>query len=226
MAKAATEGRCYGCNGVFNQTKMKKHVESCEKIKNDAQKGVSAKNKKMKDVFHIVVQGRYEPDYWMNIEIPVDATLEALDRFLRNIWLECCGHMSMYEIDGENYSVAPMREYDEQNMNIKLSDVIEPGMKFSHEYDFGSTTHLVLNVISQYPAITKGKSVRILARNEPPLYECQNCGKTATQICSECIYSGNGFLCDECASEHECGEEMLLPVVNSPRTGVCGYTSD
>ena len=32
-----------------------------------------------------------------------------------------------------------------------------------------------------------------------------------------------GWLCQSCADEHECGEDMLLPVVNSPRTGVCGY---
>jgi len=30
-------------------------------------------------------------------------------------------------------------------------------------------------------------------------------------------------VCEGCAGEHECGEEMLLPVVNSPRVGMCGY---
>jgi hypothetical protein len=37
------------------------------------------------------------------------------------------------------------------------------------------------------------------------------------------LYPDEGWLCDECAVGHECGEEMLLPVVNSPRVGVCGY---
>ena len=31
------------------------------------------------------------------------------------------------------------------------------------------------------------------------------------------------YLCDACAKEHACGEELLQPVVNSPRAGVCGY---
>jgi len=35
-----------------------------------------------------------------------------------------------------------------------------------------------------------------------------------------------GWLCDECAPKHKCGEDMLLPVVNSPRVGKCGYTGD
>ena len=224
MARQSTNGRCYLCDEVFSKQKMKKHVESCGRKKDDADKKTSAKNKTKKDVFHIVAQGKYSPDYWMNIEVPVDATLEVLDRFLRDIWLECCGHMSAFDIGGRRYSVAPMGDYDEQAMDVRLFEVIEPGMKFEHEYDFGSTTSLVLNVISQYPGHIKGNSVRILARNEPPLYECQLCGKTATQICVECIYSDKGLLCDDCAAGHECGEEMLLPVVNSPRVGVCGYT--
>ena len=43
-------------------------------------------------------------------------------------------------------------------------------------------------------------------------------------ICAQCIYEDKGCLCDACARSHECGEEMLLPLVNSPRAGVCGYT--
>ena len=35
---------------------------------------------------------------------------------------------------------------------------------------------------------------------------------------------GEGWVCDECAPKHKCGEDMLLPVVNSPRVGMCGYT--
>lgn len=65
----------------------------------------------------------------------------------------------------------------------------------------------------------------MLARNHDPQLPCEKCGKgVATQICSDCQWSGEGWLCDKCAGRHKCGEEMLLPVVNSPRAGVCGYT--
>jgi hypothetical protein len=42
------------------------------------------------------------------------------------------------------------------------------------------------------------------------------------------VSSGKCRLCGQlisnpCAAKHECGEEMLLPVLNSPRAGVCGY---
>src|SRR6266699_6043638 len=49
-------------------------------------------------------------------------------------------------------------------------------------------------------------------------------GCSPTHICTQCIYKDKGYLCDTCARSHKCGEEMLLPLVNSPRAGVCGYT--
>ena len=67
----------------------------------------------------------------------------------------------------------------------------------------------------------KGK-VRILARNIPPTFDCTDCSAEATQYCTDC----DAFYCDTCLEGHECGEEMALPVVNSPRMGVCGYYGD
>ena len=49
------------------------------------------------------------------------------------------------------------------------------------------------------------------------------CGKPATSVCTVCVYEEGGWLCAECAKAHECGEEMLFPVVNSPRVGMCAY---
>jgi len=30
--------------------------------------------------------------------------------------------------------------------------------------------------------------------------------------------------CKKCINQHECEEEMALPITNSPRSGICGYT--
>jgi len=95
-------------------------------------------------------------------------------------------------------------------------------MKFRYEYDFGSTTELALKVIEDQNMSFK-KKVQLLARNEAPDIQCDHCEKPAVQICSECVCNEEGFLCKKCTADHKCGEEMLLPVVNSPRTGVCAY---
>ena len=68
--------------------------------------------------------------------------------------------------------------------------------------------------------VVKG-AIKVLARNEPPVIPCTVCQKPATQLCQECDCDGGAGLCDRCASKHECGEEMLVPLVNSPRAGVC-----
>lgn len=100
---------------------------------------------------------------------------------------------------------------------------LQPGLKFSYEYDFGSTTNLSFRVVAELPGLPKKRSFALFARNEPPLIPCGQCSKPATQVCAEHVYEDAGWLCDACAAEHECGEDMLMPIINSPRTGVCGY---
>jgi hypothetical protein len=86
-----------------------------------------------------MVQGDYSPEYWLHLKISSDAKLKDLDQFLRDIWLECCGHMSLFR-----------QERHELKMGSKLMDVLRPGMELTHEYDFGDTTELLVKVIAQY----------------------------------------------------------------------------
>lgn len=60
--------------------------------------------------------------------------------------------------------------------------------------------------------------------NHPPDIPCHLCGKPATQVWVEGRYSDEGWLCDGCVAAEDYDGEILLPVVNSPRMGVCGYT--
>jgi hypothetical protein len=183
-------------------------------------------------ILHIAVQGRYSPEYWMHLEVVADARLKALDSFLREVWLECCGHLSAFTIEGVSYNSSLDKEslfysgFRDKSMNYKISSVLRVGTRFIHEYDFGTTTELALRVVSERIGEPINNPVHIMARNDPPKIACEVCGKAATQVCTQCIWDGKGWLCDKCASEHKCGEEMLLPVVNSPRVGMCGYTGD
>ena len=226
MAKDISKGQCSLCGGTFSKSAMTRHLKSCKQKQADSEDESTDRASRKTDVFHILVQGRYAPQYWMHIEAPANAKLEAVDSFLRNIWLECCGHMSMFSIQDKKYSIAPMTEFGDSSMKVRLDEVLTPGVEFYHEYDFGSTTYLSLKVVSKEAKRIKSNDIVILTRNEPPSYTCMSCGKTAAHVCTECMYSSEGCLCNECALEHKCGEEMLLPLVNSPRAGVCGYTGD
>ncbi len=196
---------------------MTRHLESCEqRAALHADAGSHQKVQKTR-AFHLVVEGYRLPMYWMHLEVPAGTTLAKLNYFLRDTWLECCGHLSAFEIGGVRYTVdADLHEWDTggKSMQVRLDKVLHPGQTYSYEYDFGSTTEL--NV--------KGKTIQIFARNTLPRVPCDVCGKPATTICTQCIYEDEGCLCDTCAKDHKCGEEMLLPLVNSPRAGICGYT--
>jgi hypothetical protein len=187
---------------------MGKHLTTCIPMHIE-----KSKDKKAKPFFHVVVKSPYTSLYWMHLKVSADADLGDLDSFLRDIWLECCGHMSAFSIEDE-----------ELDMDEIVEDIFKPGLKIRHEYDFGSTTELLISVIGEYKGPVKEK-IELLARNEPPQILCNECGKVpAVEICTECSWSGKGWLCKSCAKKHKCGEDMMLPVVNSPRTGVCGYT--
>ena len=218
MPRVTSTGICEFCKERFNKQGIGRHLKKCPARPTEA--GIKEVH------FHLLVEGYGAPMYWLHLEIPARARLTLLDSFLRNIWLECCGHLSAFYIGHASFHSDPDGAYDEdaRSMNTALSKVIDVGMKFKHDYDFGSTTTLQIKVVGceERPA-KKRSAVTLLARNTPPDIPCDICGKPATHLCTECVYDGGGCLCGAHADVHECGEEMLLPVVNSPRVGVCAY---
>ena len=222
MSKQQSMGKCHLCGEIAGQASMTRHLRAC--CQPEASRRSSASEKRPPaPSFHLVCQGRDAKAYWMHVAAPVTAPLSKLDHFLRHTWVECCGHLSAFEIGDNRYAAQPMEE--EISMSARLSQVLEVGMKFFYEYDYGSTTALVLKVVAlREQGLPKG-AVQLLARNEAPQVSCQRCNiQPATQICTECASDGDGWLCEACAVAHACGDEICLPVVNSPRVGVCGYT--
>jgi hypothetical protein len=161
-------------------------------------------------------QANGTPGFWVDLAVKREAKLKDVDQFLRRIWLECCGHLS------EFYGGARRKV----SMNTKVSDAFGAiAERLGYVYDFGSSTELVVSLSGTIEGTCKN-AVRLVARNEPPIWPCDTCGEAATAVCTQCLYEGQGFCCAGHASTHDCGEEMLLPVVNSPRMGVCGYTGE
>jgi len=215
------KGTCNLCGKIFKKAAMTNHLKSCRE-KNPPK--APGKEKPCKEkVFYLLVEGRDLLDYWMHVEAPADSVLSQLDDLLRRTWLECCNHISAFTIDKERYSVEPLAELEEKDMYISLGDVLRPRMRFYHVYDYGTTTKLTLKVVSVRERLISNEPPQILARNEPPEIVCDSCGKLATHVCSCWHWGGEGWLCDACVTKHGCEYGMLLPVVNSPRVGICGY---
>jgi hypothetical protein len=68
-------------------------------------------------------------------------------------------------------------------------------------------------------------ATRLLARNDSLDWRCAECDQAAVVVCPYCVYYGESVFCERHGQLHEhAEEEVYLPVVNSPRMGVCGYT--
>ena len=210
MEYETPKSKCELCGSEFTGQGMTRHIKSC--LKKHLQKKVS--KGKPQDLLLLNVADAFNPDYFLYLLLGAKTTLEDLDGFLRDIWLECCGHMSAFSFE---------RYGDEIDMRQKAANVFEIGRKVVYQYDFGSTTELNIRAMGRYH-VSMDKKIQIISRNAPPIIPCDHCkSKPAIQICTECMWDGEGWLCEDCAQTHECDEEMFLPVVNSPRTGVCAY---
>ncbi len=216
-----SEGVCKYCNKIFSAQVMARHLLSCTERK----KILNKENIRDSQEKVFLIQAKSGP-FFLYFEVNAASSLEDVDDFLRKTWLECCGHLSSFKIDGINYdSGGSIQMFDggkSKNMGSQLMRVLKHGQAFSYEYDFGSTTYLDMKIISERLGLLK--DIEIISQNDLPDFRCDKCNAPAKEICTQCIYDEKGLLCEECAKNHECDEEMFLPLVNSPRTGVCGYT--
>lgn len=240
MARQQSSGKCDLCKGTFSKATMTRHLAKCRTTHEPLQGVDKAKKDKL---FHVLVEGKYNPQYWLHLEMTANSRLGDLDRLLRNIWLECCGHMSAFTIRAKRKQQTAMNLLDalagaesmdwadpnELDMETKVSNIFTKGLELSYDYDFGSTTTLCIKVLGEREGLPlKASDIAVLARNDPPYISCGMCHKAAaTLIDMESSYDESGWLCDGCAKKSELVDsEMTLPVVNSPRTGVCAYTGN
>lgn len=129
MPSQTSKGKCEFCGGTFGKIAMKRHVMSCPQRQTALEAEARQRKPQTPRLFHLLVEGQYAPMYWLHLDVRADAKLKDLDKFLRDIWLECCGHLSAFTIEGQRYSISPIDELDEANMNATLSEVLAPGIK-------------------------------------------------------------------------------------------------
>lgn len=226
MKKLHSEGKCVFCGKTFAKDAISKHLNSHLKEVQVSKPGGNS--------YYVRVECA---EMFLDLWVDGNALLEDVDHFLRAIWLECCGHMSSFtdpaakkaarrgEVlfnDGDDFMIPGEISKDE-----KARDVLVKNMKLDYEYDYGSTTGLEIKVLDELPFSAR-ENIILLSRNEPLEIYCEICKtKIATIICSVCAGCEEAMFCSACAKLHkkQCEDfsDCSLPVVNSPRMGVCGY---
>ena len=211
-----TRGACAYCGREMTRGGLARHLVVC-KERRAAIAAADARQGENEPQIHLQVQDAWGGDYWLHLEMRGSAPLGELDAYLRAIWLECCGHMSRFSVGGWGG--------EEFDMEERAAEVLRPGVELTHIYDFGTSSETLIRVV----AVRQGKPltrqpITLMARNAPPAVACQDCGEPATRLCPECPYDEQpGTLCAPHARKHRHRGFGKLPLLNSPRSGVCGY---
>ena len=188
MPKTSVLGNCFMCGETAAKEAMKNHL-------------INAHNTGAEPCRLILVEGAYVKNYWLLVSIATDTPMATIDKFLRQIWCECCDHLSQFD----------------SNQSTKIA-LLATNQKISYEYDMGSTTEIVLTVLDELSRPPQKEKICLLARNMPHAKTCNTCGAPATFINAW----ENAFACAACAKKAK-NAGAMLPFVNSPRTGVCDY---
>ena len=220
MEELKSEGVCVFCNKTYTKAGMSRHLGTHLKT-------IQTENKTKGISYHVQVPAA---EMFLHLLVKDKTKFEELDAFLRGIWLECCGHLSAFRVKGMHYDI-DFDDYENTDfgepMKKAVGKLFHKGMQLDYEYDFGSSTYLEIKVLNEYQ-ISLPSNIVLLSRNEPLPILCHSCNKKpAIEICSICIYEGACMFCKSCAKKHvkSCGdfEDYSMPVVNSPRMGVCAY---
>lgn len=218
MANKESRGVCTFCGEAFVKRSMTKHLTGCKKHQ-EAIETANVGKPKEETLYHLVIQDTYLKNFWLHLEMNGSAKLKKLDDYLRDIWLDCCGHMSQFSIGGWGGS--------EIAMSKSAQSIFDYSSELVHIYDFGTSSETLIKVVGKRTGkpLTK-HPIMLMARNEMPVVTCMECEQTARWLCSECIseHDASGYLCDKHAKNHphdDYGEPIEL--VNSPRMGMCGY---
>lgn len=205
-----TEGKCLFCNNVFTQDEISNHLAGhlTKMLKDD-------RGKRQVNYCHVEVEAG---QMFLHLLVKGSLTMKSIDRFLRGIWLECCGHMSNF--GHKNYKICTKEQ---------VEDVFQSRVKIFHDYDYGTTTRVFLHARKHY-LLNLSEDIILLSRNEPLKLFCAMCRKKpAVNICTICWFDNYSLFCESCSEKHaEICEDFAdyseMPIVNSPRMGECGYT--
>jgi hypothetical protein len=180
---ARTRGACVFCGKEMTRGGMARHLHACAK-RMEAGIAADRSRRQRQSLYHLQVQDTWSGDFWLHLEVRGSATLKTLDDYLRAIWLECCGHLSQFEIGGVAYTqiIADGFGYREEHaMNVAIERLFVPELVIPYEYDFGSTTELTIKVVRvRLGKSLTGHPIYLMARNNFTPPACAECSRPAS----------------------------------------------
>ncbi|WP_160690430.1 SEC-C metal-binding domain-containing protein [Clostridium sp. C2-6-12] len=180
------QGKCYYCGKELTERTIKRHMKNCLEMKKFIEDEIQ-NTKDVRDQFLISIKDKKDfSKYCVYLSIDAGLSLDQLDKFIRDIWVECCEHSRAFYINKKEYSSNSDRQYE---MDIHLKDILSVNQKFEYKYDFDLTTSLVLEVVDMIKVSQDFNHIEIIARNNE-----ENAGTTDYYNSPRdgiCKYKGN-----------------------------------
>jgi hypothetical protein len=142
--KTISTGICTFCKAEFAKNKMTQHLKSCkQRVATFAAQKEKPQETKTR-LFHILAEGRYNPEYWLRFEVPATESLWSVDDFLKDMWIDDLDHLSGFTINGTSYS----NDYPDDNFSFSEEEETEE--EVSGEEKEKELRELIDNIISNY----------------------------------------------------------------------------
>ena len=77
MARIQSTGKCCFCSSTFNKSAMTRHLKSCKEREAKWKSSLENNEKHRTKFFHLLVEGRYLPEYWMHLLVKANITLDV-----------------------------------------------------------------------------------------------------------------------------------------------------
>ncbi len=159
-------GTCQLCGKEYTSSGIAKHLRSCI----NRQYVEHALVDQPVSYMWVSIRDAYDPDFWMHVLVDEEATLELVDAFLRGVWLECCGHLSEFNV-GEQTFGQVLEDFDpnpDYTMGVQLKHILVKDDEFSYIYDFGESSVMELKVRGRITETVSAGAVILIARNTEP----------------------------------------------------------
>lgn len=185
---SVNKGHCYICSRLISKSAIKRHLEKHEYTAEDKE-----------ECYWIKVEAIKQPDYWKHdfwlyLEFNATSGLFALNDALRQIWFSQKGEHDFYR---KNEKYTHLHDFED---DVPLKTFENDTILF---YDFGtypyhvSDTTLKITFLGKHYREISDTVFRVLARNEKPITNCDECNNEAKWLDKEFFSKSGAWYCDE-----------------------------
>ena len=224
---------CMICRERIEHVRITKHIGACIRRTGMGRRDDTLALNSTTDKGHLIhvrlMSEEPSENYYLHMLATPDLSLTELDSLVRRTWMEPCSdsrHDSRFSKGDIVLTTSERLNHQEEPMAGASLRYLwaRPGGFATYQYDFNLPVTCRLDDFGAYRIDEGHADILLVARNEPAEEQFRSCRGPATL--AHCYSSRRNlatkteFLCDKCRAGDS---DPWFPLVNSPRTGACGF---